>query len=133
MNIYGEWLPWDQDQITYLRNKNFSSTIVLELTRTDTEEKECIGVVFDVETSTNDISRLFFWHKGGIPENHYRREERTMAISEVRQYLQKNQNKMNIILVPAMNDSVVSYMIFIWAAWIWKNFRDFSNVPSRLK
>lgn len=83
----------DQDQITYLRNKNFSSTIVLELTQTDTEEKECIGVVFDVETSTNDISRLFFWHKGGIPENHYRREERTMAISEVRQYLQKNRKQ----------------------------------------
>lgn len=80
----------DQNQATYLRNKNFSSTIVLELTNTETEEKECIGVVFDIETSTNHISRLFFWHKGGILENCYCKENRTMAISELRQYLQKN-------------------------------------------
>lgn len=80
----------EQNQATYLRNKNFSSTIVLELSNTETEEKECIGVVFDVETSTNHISRLFFWHKGGILENCYCRENRTMAISELRQYLQRN-------------------------------------------
>ena len=80
----------EQNQATYLRNKNFSSTIVLELSNTEIEEKECVGVVFDVETSTNHISRLFFWHKGGILENCYCKENRTMAISELRQYLQKN-------------------------------------------
>lgn len=80
----------DQNQAAYIRNKNFSSTIVLELSNTETEEKECIGVVFDVETSTNHISRLFFWHKGAILDNCYCKENRTMAISELRQYLQKN-------------------------------------------
>ncbi len=80
----------DQNQAAYIRNKNFSSTIVLELSNTETEEKECIGVVFDVETSTNHISRLFFWHKGAILDNCYCKENRTMAIAELRQYLQKN-------------------------------------------
>ena len=56
-----------------MRNQNFSSTIVLELEQTDTKEKQCVGVVFDVETATNEINRLFFWHKSGLLENQYRR------------------------------------------------------------
>ena len=45
---------------------------------------------FDVDTSTNEIGRLFFWHKGGIPENGYRTAGRAMAIGELKNYLQKN-------------------------------------------
>ena len=49
----------DNNEFSYLRNRNFSSTIVLELKRTDTEEYQCIGIVFDVETASNEISRRF--------------------------------------------------------------------------
>ena len=76
-----------------MRNKNFSTTIVLEFTQTESDEKECLGVVFDVDTARNDTSRLFFWHKGGILENHYRTEEHAMTISELRKYMQKNFKK----------------------------------------
>ena len=62
----------ENDQAKYKRNRNFSTTIALELTQTVTGEKECIGVVFDVETATNEITRLFFWHRGGLPEHFYR-------------------------------------------------------------
>jgi predicted ATPase len=51
----------ENNQAEYKRNKNFSTTIVLEMEQTITKEKECIGVVFDVETATNEINRLFFW------------------------------------------------------------------------
>ena len=59
----------ENNQAEYKRNHNFSTTIALELEQTGSGEKECVGVVFDVDTSTNEIGRLFFWHKGGIPEN----------------------------------------------------------------
>ncbi|MBS7007508.1 ATP-binding protein [Anaerostipes sp.] len=78
----------DNNEVKYIRNRNFSTTIVLELEQTVTGDKECVGVVFDVETATNEISRLFFWHKGGIPEHHYRKDGRAMAASEVREYIQ---------------------------------------------
>ena len=83
----------EKDEVTYLRNKNFSTTIVLEFTQTETDKKECLGVVFDVDTARNDTSRLFFWHKGGILENDYRTEEHAMTISEFRKYMQKNFKK----------------------------------------
>ena len=44
----------EKDEVTYLRNKNFSTTIVLEFTQTESDEKECLGVVFDVDTARND-------------------------------------------------------------------------------
>ena len=47
----------ENNQAEYKRNKNFSTTIVLEMEQTITKEKECIGVVFDVETATNEINR----------------------------------------------------------------------------
>lgn len=80
----------DNDEFSYLRNRNFSSTIVLELTRTDTGERECIGIVFDVETASNDISRMFFRHSGPLPEHLYRKEKRCMAAAEVREWMQTN-------------------------------------------
>lgn len=80
----------ENNQAEYKRNRNFSTTIVLELEQTVTGEKECIGVVFDVETATNEISRMFFWHKGGLLEGDYRRDGRAMTITEVRDYLQQN-------------------------------------------
>ena len=33
----------------------------------------------DVETATNEISRLFFWHKGGLLENDYRADKRCLT------------------------------------------------------
>ena len=44
----------ENNESQYLRNRNFSSTIVLELTQTNTRDKQCVGVVFDVDTSNND-------------------------------------------------------------------------------
>ena len=79
----------ENNDYAYLRNKNFSSTIVLELMRTDTRDRECIGVVFDVDTATNEIARLFFWHRGGLPEHVYRTGKRCMATFEVKDWLQK--------------------------------------------
>ncbi len=77
----------DDNSFSYLRNQNFSSTIVLELRQTDTKACQCVGVVFDVETATNEISRMFFWHKGPIPEHAYRKADRTMSIDEIKSFL----------------------------------------------
>lgn len=80
----------ENNEFAYLRNQNFSSTIVLELKRTDTAECQCIGVVFDVEVATNDIPRLFFWHKGPLWGNNYRTAYRCMSTEEVKEYLQSH-------------------------------------------
>lgn len=80
----------EDNHFSYLRNQNFSSTIVLELKRTDTEECQCVGVVFDVETATNEISRMFFWHKGELPEHRYCMKSRTMSTEEVKAWLLQN-------------------------------------------
>ena len=83
----------DNNENAYLRNRDFSSTIVLELERSDTKEKQCVGIVFDVETATNEISRYFFWHRGGLLENHYRMEKRVMSTEEVKEYLTRKFEK----------------------------------------
>lgn len=80
----------ENNESQYLRNKNFSSTIVLEFKQTNTGDKQCVGVVFDVETATNEINRLFFWHTGGLFENHYRAMGRCLSTMEIREYLQRN-------------------------------------------
>lgn len=79
----------ENNEAEYLRNKNFSSTIVMELTNTQTGDQECIGVVFDVETASNEISRLFFWHRGALLENQYRGEGRVLTTLEIKEYLQR--------------------------------------------
>ena len=79
----------DNNESQYLRNQNFSSTIVLEFTHSGTGEKECVGVVFDVETATNEVSRLFFWHAGEIFDNHYRGEKRVLSTAELKEYFQR--------------------------------------------
>ncbi len=79
----------ENNESQYLRNQNFSSTIVLELQQSNTKEKQCIGVVFDVETSSNEISRLFFWHMGGVLDNQYRTQSRVLTTMEIREYLQR--------------------------------------------
>ena len=68
---------------------------MLELKRTDTGDCQCVGVVFDVETATNEISRMFFWHKGPLADHAYRRpeEERTMSTEEVKNWLLTNFTK----------------------------------------
>ncbi len=48
-----------------------------------------MGVVFDVETATNEMGRLFFWHAGGILDNHYRGEKRALSTAEIQEYLQR--------------------------------------------
>ena len=80
----------ENNESQYLRNRNFSSTIVLEMTQTNTKDKQCVGVVFDVDASNNDISRLFFWHAGALLENEYRSEGRCLTTAEMREYLQRN-------------------------------------------
>ncbi len=80
----------EDNNFSYLRNSNFSSTIVLELKRTDTRKCQCVGVVFDVETATNEIGRIFFWHKGPIPDNEYRTGSRPMSTEEVKRWLLDN-------------------------------------------
>ena len=80
----------ENNESQYLRNRNFSSTIVLELTQTNTRDKQCVGVVFDVDTSNNDVSRLFFWHTGELLSNHYRSEGRCLTTAEMREYLQRS-------------------------------------------
>ena len=80
----------ENNESQYLRNRNFSSTIVLELTQTNTRDKQCVGVVFDVDTSNNDVSRLFFWHTGELLPNHYRSEGRCLTTAEMREYMQRS-------------------------------------------
>ena len=79
----------ENNESQYLRNQNFSSTIVLEFVQTNTREKQCVGVVFDVDTSTNDVGRLFFWHTGEILDNQYRTGNRCLTTREMREYLQR--------------------------------------------
>ena len=83
----------EDNSFSYLRNQNFSSTIVMELRQTDTGVCQCVGVVFDVETATNEIGRMFFWHKGPIPDHQYRKADRTMSIDEVKNWLLANYSK----------------------------------------
>jgi uncharacterized protein YPO0396 len=81
----------DDGEYTYLRNKNFSSTVAMELRRTDTGETQCIGVVFDVLAATNDHgSRVFFRHEGALPDSMYRTPERTMSVHEVKDFIKNN-------------------------------------------
>lgn len=83
----------ENNENAYVRNKDFSSTIVLEFTDTDTKRKQCVGVVFDVETATNEITRLFFWHSGALLENAYRTQHRVMSTEELKEYLARNFEK----------------------------------------
>jgi energy-coupling factor transporter ATP-binding protein EcfA2 len=80
----------EDNDYTYLRNRNFSTTIVMELRRTDTGEKQCIGAAFDVITANNECSKTFFWHKGPLPDSYYRTAERTMSIDEVKEFIRNN-------------------------------------------
>ncbi|MBR6526390.1 MAG: AAA family ATPase [Lachnospiraceae bacterium] len=77
----------DNDEIGYLRNQNFSSNIVLEFRHAETGDTFCVGVVFDVNVDNNEINRLFFAHKGTLPENHYRTGKRCATMSEIKAFL----------------------------------------------
>lgn len=80
----------DDNKFSYLRNQNFSSTIVLEFRDTEKNIFQCVGVVFDVETATNEITRLFFWHKGAMPEDCYRTASRPKSTDEIKKWLGQN-------------------------------------------
>lgn len=88
----------DNNEFSYLRNQNFSSAIVLELKRSDTAQCQCVGIVFDVETASNEISRRFFWHKGPLWDNGYRNEKRAMSIHEMEDYLQAHYSREDYFL-----------------------------------
>lgn len=83
----------DDNNFTYLRNNNFSTTIVLEFQDTETKACQCVGVVFDVETATNEITKLFFWHKGELPEDHYRTVNRAKSTEEIKGWLTRSFEK----------------------------------------
>lgn len=83
----------ENDEAAYLRNKNFSSTIVLEFEEKESKTYQSIGVVFDVDVSVNDINRLFFWHKGKLAPNHYKDNEKPFTINELKNYLKDNYSK----------------------------------------
>ena len=121
----------ENNESQYLRNQNFSSTIVLELEQTDTKEKQCVGVVFDVETATNEINRLFFWHKSGLLENQYRADKRCLTTFEVKDICSGHFQRKSIIVVRAMRDSADRCMTFIWVVWISKNFLFVQVEPFR--
>lgn len=79
----------ENNEAQYLRNQNFSSTIVLEMEQTNNREKQCVGVVFDVDTAANDVNRLFFWHAGGFLKDCYRIGKRCLTTLELKEYLQR--------------------------------------------
>ncbi|MFA9377897.1 MAG: ATP-binding protein [Lachnotalea sp.] len=83
----------ENDEAGYLRNQNFSSTIVLEFQNTENEDYQCVGIVFDVEVASNDVERMFFQHKGRMFANHYRCDGRPMSIHEVKDWLTLNYEK----------------------------------------
>ena len=85
MNNVGE-----NGQATYLRNHNFSSTIVLEFQNIETKECQSIGVIFDVDVTVHEVNRMFFMHTGPLLTNHYRQGGHVMTILELKDYLKQN-------------------------------------------
>lgn len=83
----------ENNVISYLRNKNFSTTIVLEFQDTQTQKYQSLGVVFDVDVSVNDVNRMFFWHTGELVANRYREGEKVLSINELKDYIQENYSK----------------------------------------
>lgn len=83
----------ENNEIGYLRNKNFSTTIVLEFHDTETHKYQSLGVIFDVDVSVNDVNRMFFWHTGALAVNHYREGEKVFSINELKEYIQGNYAK----------------------------------------
>ena len=123
----------EDEKFSYLRSQNFSSTIVLELTRTDTGECQCVGVVFDVETATNEITRMFFWHKGPLPASCLPprcRPGRTMSTEEVKAWLLENFTK-ETCYFGSHNETVpqASLRLLSGRAWIRRSSPCFSGAP----
>lgn len=83
----------ENNEISYLRNKNFSTTIVLEFEDTETHKYQSLGVVFDVDVSINDVSRMFFWHSGPLAANCYRDGDKVLSVNELKDYIQNNYGK----------------------------------------
>jgi len=81
----------ENNEVKYLRNKNFSSTVVLEFRDTETKKYQCIGVAFDVDTSNNNITKQWFWHTGKVFEDHYRSSEnKPFSTDELKDFIRKN-------------------------------------------
>mgnify|MGYP000485427936 CR=1 FL=1 len=88
-----------------------------------------MGVIFDVETATNEIGRLFFWHRGGLLENSYRTQERAMAIGELKSYLQHNFARDDWFYTSNNERFRRICTMFTWAGWIWRNSPGCSSAP----
>lgn len=80
----------ENNKISYLRNKNFSSTIVLEFQNSETSKCQCIGVVFDVDVTSNNVNHMFFWHTGELLDNGYRNGDKAFSINELKEYMKDN-------------------------------------------
>lgn len=81
----------ENNEVKYLRNNNFSSTVVIEYQNTETKKYQCMGVAFDIDTSNNDITKQWFWHTGPLLENKYRIDERKpLSIDNLRDFIKKN-------------------------------------------
>ena len=83
----------ENNEISYLRNQNFSSTIVLEFQDTETHAYQTIGIVFDVDVSVNDVNRLLFRHSGELFANGYREGDKVLSINELKECLKENYTK----------------------------------------
>ncbi len=80
----------ENNNISYLRNKNFSSTIVLEFQDSETLKHQCVGIVFDVVVSSNDVNHMFFWHTGELLDNCYRDGDKAISMNELKEYIRDN-------------------------------------------
>lgn len=79
------------NNVKYLRNRTFSSTVAIEFQDTETKACQCIGIAFDVDTSNNNILKQWFWHTGGIPEQEYRNpENKPFTIDDLKNYFRTN-------------------------------------------
>ncbi|MDF2540530.1 MAG: chromosome segregation protein [Herbinix sp.] len=83
----------ENNEINYLRNKNFTTSIVLEFQDTETEFIQSIGVIFDVDVTVNEVNRLFFWHTGSLLPNCYRDGDKVLSIHELKEYMKDHFTK----------------------------------------
>lgn len=80
----------ENNTIKYTRNRNFSATVVLEFKDTITLKCQSFGVAFDVDTTTNEITKQWFWHAGELLDNGYRNDGKPLSTMELKEYLKKN-------------------------------------------
>ncbi|PYG90183.1 uncharacterized protein YPO0396 [Ruminiclostridium sufflavum DSM 19573] len=83
----------ENNNISYLRNKNFSSSVVLEFQDSETLKYQSIGVAFDVDVSVNSVNHMFFRHLGELLPDLYRDGGRAVSINELREGIKADFSK----------------------------------------